>query len=68
MAKLADAADLKSAEVYPSWGFKSPSGHQAKIKTNEATKLKAAQVPNADALEPTERASPKFRAFSLCSH
>ena len=28
MAKLADAADLKSAEVYPSWGFKSPSGHQ----------------------------------------
>ncbi len=28
MAKSADAADLKSAEVYPSWGFKSPSGHQ----------------------------------------
>jgi hypothetical protein len=31
MAKLADAADLKSAGAYPPWGFKSPSGHQ-KIK------------------------------------
>ena len=31
MAKLADAADLKSADLYRSWGFKSPSGHQ-KIK------------------------------------
>ena len=28
MAKLADAADLKSAGAYPPWGFKSPSGHQ----------------------------------------
>ncbi len=28
MAKLADAADLKSADPYRSWGFKSPSGHQ----------------------------------------
>jgi hypothetical protein len=28
MAKLADAADLKSADLYRSWGFKSPSGHQ----------------------------------------
>jgi hypothetical protein len=27
MAKLADAADLKSADLYRSWGFKSPSGH-----------------------------------------
>ena len=27
MAKLADAADLKSAGAYPPWGFKSPSGH-----------------------------------------
>ncbi len=27
MAKLADAADLKSADPYRSWGFKSPSGH-----------------------------------------
>jgi hypothetical protein len=32
MAKLADAADLKSADLYRSWGFKSPSGHQ---KINE---------------------------------
>ncbi len=29
MAKLADAADLKSAGAYPPWGFKSPSGHQS---------------------------------------
>ena len=28
MAKLADAADLKSADANESWGFKSPSGHQ----------------------------------------
>ena len=27
MAKLADAADLKSAGLYRPWGFKSPSGH-----------------------------------------
>ena len=27
MAKSADAADLKSADLYGSWGFKSPSGH-----------------------------------------
>jgi len=27
MAKSADAADLKSADLYRSWGFKSPSGH-----------------------------------------
>ncbi len=24
----ADAADLKSADLHRSWGFKSPSGHQ----------------------------------------
>ncbi len=28
MAKLADAADLKSAGPKRLWGFKSPSGHQ----------------------------------------
>ena len=28
MAKLADAADLKFADLNRSWGFKSPSGHQ----------------------------------------
>ena len=28
MAELADAADSKSAEVYPSWGFDPPSRHQ----------------------------------------
>ena len=28
MAKSADAADLKSADLNGSWGFKSPSGHQ----------------------------------------
>ena len=30
MAKLADAADLKSAGANPPWGFKSPSGHHVK--------------------------------------
>jgi hypothetical protein len=30
MAELADAADSKSAEVHPSWGFNSPSRHQLK--------------------------------------
>lgn len=29
MAKLADAADLKSADPNRSWGFDSPSGHQS---------------------------------------
>src|SRR5690348_1285445 len=29
MAELADAADSKSAEVHPSWGFDPPSRHQA---------------------------------------
>ncbi len=29
MAKLADAADLKSAGLNRPWGFKSPSGHQS---------------------------------------
>jgi hypothetical protein len=32
MAKLADAADLKSAGLNRPWGFKSPSGHH-KIKS-----------------------------------
>ena len=27
MAELADAADSKSAEVHPSWGFDPPSRH-----------------------------------------
>jgi hypothetical protein len=29
MAELADAADSKSAEVHPSWGFNSPSRHHS---------------------------------------
>jgi hypothetical protein len=36
MAKLADAADLKSADLYRSWGFKSPSGHH---RINELDRL-----------------------------
>ena len=32
MAKLADAADLKSADLNRSWGFKSPSGHQQEFR------------------------------------
>src|SRR5262245_8132164 len=31
MAELADAADSKSAEVHPSWGFNSPSRHQRAV-------------------------------------
>ena len=47
MAKLADAADLKSADLYRSWGFKSPSGHH-KIK-NLDKKLQQTQSPKIDA-------------------
>ena len=36
MAELADAADSKSAEVHPSWGFNSPSRHH---QTNDAKGL-----------------------------
>ncbi len=32
MAKLADAADLKSADSNELWGFKSPSRHQNPYK------------------------------------
>jgi hypothetical protein len=40
MAKLADAADLKSADSNESWGFKSPSGHQISIcRINDMRKL-----------------------------
>ena len=35
MAELADAADSKSAEVHPSWGFNSPSRHQLNDETFE---------------------------------
>ena len=35
MVKSADTADLKSADLNRSWGFKSPSGHQ--INTCNAT-------------------------------
>src|SRR5215469_9561355 len=31
MAELADAADSKSAEVHPSWGFNSPSRHHMQL-------------------------------------
>ena len=31
MAELADAADSKSAEVHPSWGFNSPPGRLIRI-------------------------------------
>ena len=35
MAELADAADSKSAEVHPSWGFDPPSRHQPKFLKNQ---------------------------------
>ena len=35
MAELADAADSKSAEVYPSWGFDPPSRHQSFLQFKE---------------------------------
>ena len=31
---MEDAADSKSAEVYPSWGFESPLRHQSTIARN----------------------------------
>jgi hypothetical protein len=31
MVKSADTADLKSADLNRSWGFKSPSGHQENL-------------------------------------
>ena len=32
---MEDAADSKSAEVYPSWGFESPLRHQVELRTIE---------------------------------
>ena len=45
MAKLADAADLKSAGLNRSWGFKSPSGHH-KINNLNAFQLIAHARPD----------------------
>jgi hypothetical protein len=39
MAKLADAADLKSADPYRSWGFKSPSGHHRISRLNRVSRF-----------------------------
>ena len=39
MVKSADTADLKSADLNRSWGFKSPSGHQ--IKQAKSTRCRA---------------------------
>jgi hypothetical protein len=49
MAKLADAADLKSAGLNRPWGFKSPSGHH-RFRFRIATiALRLAKVKNRDA-------------------
>ena len=50
MAELADAADSKSAEVHPSWGFDSPSRHQLNVRhylgiLKEVTGAFAEQIP-----------------------
>ena len=45
MAELADAADSKSAEVHPSWGFDPPSRHQARKRKYPAL-LKIDPVPS----------------------
>jgi hypothetical protein len=45
MAELADAADSKSAEVHPSWGFNSPSRHQPKDRVGRGFRLCEA-IPN----------------------
>ena len=39
MAKLADAADLKSADPKGLWGFKSPSRYQFKIDIQQDESL-----------------------------
>ena len=38
MAELADAADSKSAEVHPSWGFDPPSRHHADVSCRWSVK------------------------------
>ena len=37
MVKSADTADLKSADLNRSWGFKSPSGHHESIAASEGS-------------------------------
>ena len=49
------AADLKSADLYRSWGFKSPSGHQI-------TRYKVIKI-NKLMREPTTSLSPRLRAL-----
>ena len=39
MVKSADTADLKSADLKGSWGFKSPSGHHRMIMNRRASRL-----------------------------
>jgi hypothetical protein len=43
MAELADAADSKSAEVYPSWGFDPPSRHQAEPPSEASSEASQSQ-------------------------
>ena len=38
MVKSADTADLKSADLNRSWGFKSPSGHQKYVTSIDFSK------------------------------
>ena len=44
MAKLADAADLKSADPKGLWGFKSPSRHQVSFGS-ESRRIVPAGLP-----------------------
>ena len=51
MAELADAADSKSAEVHPSWGFDPPSRHHLNVRSNvevfrkQAIEVFAEEIP-----------------------
>ena len=50
MAKLADAADLKSAGPKGLWGFDSPSRHQANpFRENQLGRTAAAELRSSDA-------------------
>ena len=51
MVKSADTADLKSADLNRSWGFKSPSGHQESASLCDLSTNSTAEMGLGD-LEP----------------
>lgn len=65
MAKLADAADLKSAGAKALWGFDSPSRHQNIADFRSADAEDEARRPvMAGSTIPEEAASSRIRLFA----